>query len=260
MKKLITLGLSLILVMSMTMPVRASEREGGIFKKDLSVCKDGEMSVYRQNIREFINGQWKECECWGLCSCAQAYHVLESTKQEDFYSAFFNGEYCASPIGNIYQDCSSSMEETFRYEKSKIIKNLSSFFNEKDEIEVFKDTSTNLYGLLGSFKKEVIEEIEEVTITSPGEVPVIITDLWDTEGKEEELLVYNGEIIFCVPYASTNKEGVLHCENVINNLFKNYTWIPGSMSIYVVFTDEVIVHYNNGYLNGSYDFIEIYIP
>ena len=57
MKKLITLALSIIIVMSTTMPVSAEEK--AIFEKDLTVCKEkGYLSVYRQSIRENIKGEW----------------------------------------------------------------------------------------------------------------------------------------------------------------------------------------------------------
>ena len=257
MKKLITLVLSIIIVMSI-MPVMAAEKKA-IFEKDLTVCKEeGYLSVYRQSIRENIKGEWADCDCCYLCYCTQLYHILEDKTEEDFYSAFLNGNYLVYPLGGVYQDCSSSMEETFCYEKSNIIKNLSPFLNEKEkDIEyVFKNKKTNLYGLLSSFNKEIIgDEI----INMPRETPIIITDLWDTEGKEEAFM-YDGEIIFCVPYASTNKEGVLHCEEVINNLLWNYGWIPGSMSIYVIYTDKVVVEYSNGYRNGEEGSITIYVP
>lgn len=257
MKKLITLALSIIIVMSTTMPVSAEEK--AIFEKDLTVCKEkGYLSVYRQSIRENIKGEWAKCNCISLCSCTDLYHILEDTTEDDFYSAFLNGNHLIYPLGEVYQDCSTSMEKTFCYEKSNIIKNLSPFLNEreKDIKEVFKNKKTNLNGLLSSFNTEIIGES---IITMPRETPIIITDLWDTEGKEETFM-YDGEIIFCVPYASTNKEGVLHCEEVINNLLWNHGWIPGSMSIYVIYTDEVIVEYSNGYRNGQEGFITIYIP
>ena len=247
--KKITLALVIIIVMSTTMPVMAAE-EKVIF---------GHLSVYRQSIRENIKGKDTDCDCIGLCYCTQLYHILEDTTEYDFYSAFLNGNHLLYPLGEVYQDCSSSMEKIFGYEKNNIIKNLTPFLNEKEkDIEyVFKNKKTNLYGLLSSFNNEIIGE---ATSTNPREIPIIITDLWDTEGKEEETFMYNGEIIFCVPYASTNKEGVLHCEEVINNLLWNHSLIPGSMSIYVIYTDEVIVEYSNGYRNGEEGFITIYVP
>lgn len=263
MKKLITLVLAIIIAMSTTMPIMAKEveepEETSIFEKDLSVCKEGSLSVYRRNIRENIKGEWANCDCWDLCFCTSLYHVLEDTTEDDFYSAFFYGDYFVYPLGGIYQDCSSSMEETFCYEKSNIIKNLSPFMNEKEkDIEyVFKNKKTNLYGLLSSFDNT---NICGRIVTMPREIPIIITDLWDTEGAEEESFKYDGEIIFCVPYASTNKEGVLHCEEFINNLLWNHIWIPESMSIYVVYTDEVIVKYSNGSYNCLDGYVEIYVP
>lgn len=259
MKKLITLAVVIILIMSTAMPVMAAKKEESIFETDLSVCKEGYLSVYRKNIRENIKGELTDCDCMELCSCTQLYHITEETTEDDFYSAFFNENYFAYSLGRVYQDCSSSMDETFCYEKSNIIKNLSPFLNEKEnDIEyVFKNKKTNLYGLLSSFNNEIIGE---TIITMPREIPIIITDLWDTESEEEETFSYDGEIIFCVPYASTNKEGVLHCEEVVNNLLWNHGWIPGCMSIYVIYTDEVIVEYSNGYMNFEEGFIKIYVP
>ena len=259
MKKLITLALAIILVMSTTMPIMSAEKENTIFETDLAICKEGCISVYRQSIRENIKGEWTDCNCFELCFCTQLYHILEDTTEDDFYSTFFNGDHFVYPLGGVYQDCSTSMEKTFCYEKSNIIKNLSPFLNEKEkDIEyVFKNKKTNLYGLLSSFDNEIIGK---AIISMPREIPIIITDLWDTEGEDEETFMYDGEIIFCVPYASSNKEGVLHCEEVINNLLWNHGWVPGCMSIYVIYTDEVIVEYSNGYRNGQEGFITIYVP
>ena len=260
MKKLITLALAIIIAMSTKMSVMSEEvKETSIFEQDISVCKEGYLSVYGQNIRENIKGEWADCDCWDLCFCAQLYHVLEDTAEDDFYSAFFNGDYFVYPLGGIYQDCSSSMEKIFSYERSSIIKNLSPFLNEnqKDIKDVFKNKKTDLYGLLSSFNNEIMGK---TIITMPREVPVIITDLWDTKGAESESFQYDGEIVFCVPYSSRNTEGVLHCEEVVNNILWNHGWISGCMSIYVIYTDEVIVEYSNTYMNGEKGNITIYVP
>lgn len=257
MKKLMILAVAIIFAMSPKMSVKAEEEQETIVETDVSVFEKPQLSVYAQNIRENIKGEWDDCECKVLCSCAGLYHVLEDTTQEDFYSAFFYGNHFSAPLGKVYQDCSISMEETFCYEKAKIIKNLSPFLNEKEkDIEdVFKKQKTNLYGLISSFKSE---NIGEQVIIMPEETPIIITDLWTV--ADEEKFICDGEFVFCVPYASTNKEGVLHCEDVINNLLWNHSWIPGSISIYVVYTDEVIFNYSNGYHNGDEGYIEIYVP
>ncbi len=256
MKKLIMIAIAIILVMSTIIPVMAAEEK---FKTDLSVFKEKALtlSVYNRNIRENKKGERANCDCIVSCSCTRLYHILEDTPEDDFYSVFFDNQ-VVRPLGGIYQDQSSSMEETFCYEKSNIIKNLSPFLKEKDIEDVFKNKKTNLYGLLSSFNNKI--SFERI-ITIPREVPVIITDLWDTaESEEKELLRYEGEIVFCVPYASTNKEGVLHCEEVVNDLLWNHGWLPGGMAIYVIYTDEVIIEYSNSYHNLEEGFIKIYVP
>lgn len=271
MKKLITLTLAVIFIMSAAIPALAVQRreeathkeEKQVFETDLSVCKEGSISVYGGSIRENIKGEWADCDCYGLCYCTQLYHVLEDTTKDDFYSAFLNGDYFSRPLGKVYQDCSSSMEETFNYETSKILKNLSPFLDEsrKNVEDIFKcKKTTNLYGFLASFQHKVIDK---TTVTMPSKTPIIITDLWDTEGVEDESFQYSGDIIFCVPYASTNKEGVLHCEDVVNNILWNHSWSLvsiASISIYVVYTDNVIVEYSNGYRNAESGHITIYVP
>ena len=250
--------LVIILVMSTTMYVMAVGEAETKFETDLSVCEKGELSVYRQGIRENIKGEWADCDCSYLCFCASLYHVLEDSSEEDFYAAFFKGDYFIHPLGKVYQDCSSSMEETFAYERFKIIENLSIFLNEEGkEIEnVFKNQKTDLYGLLGSLNKEIMGD---TIITMLDDIPIIITDLWNT-AKEQEDFRYDGEIIFCVPFASVDKQAVLHCEDFVNNLLWNHNWIPASMSVYVVYTDEVIVEYTNCYHNGFEGDITIYVP
>lgn len=256
MKKLMILAVAIIFAMSPKMSVKAEEEQETIVETDVSILEKPQLSVYAQNIRENINGEWADCDCGFLCYCTGLYHILEdSTEEEDFYLTFFKGKHFIYPLGEVYQDCSSSMEETFCYEKEKIIKNLSPFFNEEDIKDVFKNEKTDLYGLISSFKSE---NIGEQVIIMPEETPIIITDLWTV--ADEEKFICDGEFVFCVPYASTNKEGVLHCEDVINNLLWNHSWIPGSISIYVVYIDEVIFNYSNGYHNGDEGYIEIYVP
>lgn len=260
MKKLITLVLTIILAMSTTMPIMASETEGeAIFERDPSICsKTGCLSVYGNNIRENIKGKRANCDCIELCYCTQLYHILEDTTEDDFYSAFFYGYYLIYPLEKIYQDCSSSMEETFCYEKSNIIKNLSPFLTgkEKNIENVFENNKSNLYELLASLDNELIGERP---ITMPKETPIIITDLWDTEVKKNESLTYCGDVIFCVPYATTNKEGVLHCEEIANDLIWNHGFVMGT-SVYVIYTDEVIVRYSNTLFDGEEGNITIYTP
>lgn len=258
MKKLTMLAIATILAISVTVPVMAGEeQEKSIFETDASICKEGALSVYRKDIRENVKGEFVDCNCRNLCSCTSLYHVLEDTTESDFYSVCLK-EKLIRPIGKIYQDCSSSMEETFRYEKSNIIQNLSPFLKqEKKEIEaVFKNKKTNLYGLLSSFPHE---KVGKLNITKPKNTPIIITDLWDEKGEEEEFW-YDGEIVFCVPYASTNKKAVLHCEEVVNNILWNHDFLACTMSIYVIYTDEVIVEYGNSYYNGDEGCITIYVP
>lgn len=244
--------------------VTVDEKEEPIVVKDLSEYEKNYISIYDiQRIREYINGEYVKCDCspWAaLCHCTSLYHILENKTEDDFYSVFFNGDYLIYPIGGVYSDCSSSMQETFCYEKSKIIKNLLPFLNEKGRnVEtIFKNQKTDLYGFLHSLDRQIISG--DLVITAPKEVPIIITDLWDTEENEVEPFRYWGEVIFCVPYASTNKEGVLHCEEVVNDILWNYNLMACSIGIYVVYTDDVIVKYSNGYYNGRQGYIEIYVP
>lgn len=270
MEKLIALVLAIILATAATaitestetkVPVVTVDEEvKPIFEKDLSVCKEDSLSVYRRDIREKIKGEWVDCDCRDLCSCTSLFHVLEDTTEDDFYSAFLNYiDNGRRTLGAVYVDCSSSMEETFCYEKSKIIKNLSTFLNEKERnIEtIFKNQKTGLYGFLHSLDRQISGDL---IITAPKEIPIIITDLWDTEENEIEPFRYWGEIIFCVPYASTNKEGVLHCEEVVNDILWNYSLMTGSVGIWVVYTDNVIVRYTNGIHNAWNGSIDIYVP
>lgn len=241
----------MIFLMMPTMCIAKEEEVEPRVESDLSVYKTNYLSVYERSIRENIRGEWGDCDCLGLCYCTRLYHILEdTTENNDFYSAFLNGDYLVYPLGRVYLDSSISMKETFSYEKDNIMKNLSSFLNEKNiEIEeVFKNQKTNLYGLLQSYNN-----------SKKREIPIIITDLWDTEG--EELFKYEGNIIFCVPYASTKKEAVLHCEEVINNLLWNHHGRFLSFnSIYLIYTDEIIVKYSNVYRNGEEGCITIYVP
>lgn len=253
MKKLITLALAIILAMSTTMPVMAEEKDTDpIFEVDLSVCKDGELSVYRNTIREIIKEEWADCNCVGMCECTLLFHVLEDTTETDFYSAYFN-DYLDT---EVYLDCSSSMILFFR--NAKIIENISTFLNEnKKEIQnVFHNGETNLYGLLNSFETE---KIGETIVVTPEKTPIIITDLWDTSSKEESFY-YWGNVVFCVPYKSTDKEGVLHCENVVNDLLTNHSLFPRTLAIVIVYTDEVIVSYREEITFSDAGMIEIYVP
>lgn len=267
MKKLIILVVAMILTISTTIPVMAAEdevveeKEKSVFETDLSVCKEGELSVYRYGIREEINGELTDCDCIGLCQCTQLYHILEDTTEDDFYTAFFNQNYW-DRYGKIYIDSSYSMERTFCYEKSIIMENLSHFLNEKEqEIEyVYINQKTNLYEILSSCSNDDFgETLDGISVNCLAETPIIITDLWNTAGNEESFNIM-GNIIFCVPYASTDKEGVLHCEEVVNNLLSNYSFVPASLAIYVIYTDEVIVEYSNGYRNSDEGCVTIYVP
>lgn len=259
MKKIIVFVVTIFLAMT-TMPVMAKEDVKTVFEIDTDkhVCETGALSVYGNEIREEVKGELAECDCGWLCFCTQLEHIVEDTTK-DFYSTFFEGDHLDYPFGTVYEDCSSSMEQVFSYEKGKILKNMSPLFdaNELEIKEVFRNEKTDLYGILDSFEKEYFGEL---IISMPSEVPIIITDLWDTAGKEESFKYFDGQVVFCVPYASSNKEGVLHCEDFVNNLLWNHDWIPGCMSIYIVYTDEVIVRYSNGLYNGIEGYIEIYVP
>lgn len=259
MRKLITLTVAVILAILVVIPVVAEgERKNQLFENDLTVGEDYRLSVYKKWIRENINEEeWSECGCVGLHNCASLYHILKDTEEDDFYKAFFNDEHFFRPLGKVYVDSSFSMKETFCYEKSEIEKNLSPVMNEKEVENIFTNQETDLYGFLTSFDKEVLDK---VTVIMPEETPIIITDLWSAENEYIQPFRYYGEIIFCVPYSSTNTEGILHCEEVVNDLLWNHSLMPGDVSIYVVYTDKVIVNYNNGIYNGDFGFIEIYIP
>lgn len=286
MKKIITLAIVLIFAVSAVMPVMAAEeeeqRERTVFKTDTFTSREGDyLSVYDGNIRENKNGELSECNCMGICYCTQLYHVLEDTTDKDFYSAFLkskyddHGVYCddSAPFAYvgcivdydddyaIYSDCSTSMTETFCYEKSQIMRNLSSFLKEKEIEDVFKNQKTDLYGLLKSFDSEVMEDVgHSYTYIMPEKMPIIITDLWDVKEESMENYKFVGQIIFCVPYASTNKEAVLHCEEFVNDILWNLSPFTTSTSINIVYTDEVIARYSNGYYNDMEGCIKIYVP
>ena len=140
MKKIIILAMTLILAASAVIPVMASEkeewRERTVFETDTFTAREEDyLSVYDGNIREYKNGEWSECNCTYLCYCTALYHVLEYTTEKDFYSAFFN-QYDYDYA--IYSDCSSSMSETFCYEKSQIMRNLLPFLKEKEIKEEYR--------------------------------------------------------------------------------------------------------------------------
>lgn len=265
MKKIIILAMTLILAASAVMPVMAAEeearRERTVFKTDAFTSRKGDyLSVYDGNIREYKNGEWSECNYTYRYYCTQLYHVLEDTTEDDFYSAFFKDRYDDYVV---YSDCSASMKNTFCYERSKIMKNLSPFLNEKEMKieEVFNNKKTNLYGLLKSFNSEVFEGVEHSYMCIMlKKTPIIITDLLDIKGESMENYRFAGSIIFCVPYSSTNKEGVLHCEEFVNDILWNHSLCPASTAIYLVYTDEVIARYCNGYHNDMEGFIDIYVP
>lgn len=264
MKKIITLVMTLVLAVSAVMPVMAKEeeerRERTVFQTDTFTTREGNyLSVYDGNIREYKNGEWSECNYTYLCYCTQLYHVLEDSTEDNFYSAFFKDQYDEYAV---YSDCSTSMENTFCYEKSKIMKNLSPFLNEKEmgTEDVFRNKKTDLYGLLTSFNHEFMDEKFDYICIMPKKTPIIITDLWDTKGEDMDKYRFAGSIIFCVPYASTNKEGVLHCEEFVNDILWNHSLCPASTAIYLVYTDEVIARYSDGYHNDMEGFIDIYVP
>ena len=263
MKKIIILAMTLILAASAVIPVMASEkeewRERTVFETDTFTAREEDyLSVYDGNIREYKNGEWSECNCTYLCYCTALYHVVEYTTEKDFYSAFFN-QYDYDYA--IYSDCSSSMSETFCYEKSQIMRNLLPFLKEKEIKDVFKNQKTDLYGLLKSFDSEVFEGVGySYTCIMPEKTPIIITDLWDIKGEGMENYRFAGQIIFCVPYASTNKEGVLHCEEFVNDILWNHSLCPASTSISIVYTDNIIARYSNGYYNDMEGCITIYAP
>ena len=251
MKKIITF-IAIIMVALTTTPVMADD--------SISDEEQYHLSIYDTNIRENINDdETVKCDCFDLCSCTQKYHLLENAKQDDFYLAFFNSE-LVYPLEGVYQDASSSMEKFFGYETNKILKNISPVLNEKQKnIEyVFKNKKTDLYGLLSSF-------CTNDDVFSPSQTNVIITDLWDTKGIKENFFYY-GQIVFCVPYESSNKEAVLHCEDVVNDLIFNHNHsrfgVGGisSFSIYLVYTDKTIVEYSNGSFNGSDGYMKVLVP
>lgn len=263
MKKIVTLVITLVLaVVSAVMPVKAAEeeerRERTVFETDSFTSREGSyLSVYDGNIREIKNDEWSECNCIGLCYCTLLCHVLEEAPEDDFYSAFFDEDDYI-----VYLDCSTSMQQAFSYEKSRIMKNLSPFLNEKEIAveDVFNNKKTDLYGLLKSFNAEFMDEKFDYTCIMPEKTPIIITDLWDTKGEDQEKYRFAGSLIFCVPYASTNKEGVLHCEEIVNDILWNHSLWPTRTAIYLVYTDEVIARYCNGDHNDMEGSIKIYIP
>lgn len=100
-------------------------------------------------------------------------------------------------------------------------------------------------------------------VFSPNETIIIISDLWDTSKIENEFY-YHGNLIFCVPYNSTDKEAVLHCETVVNKLIYDHNGFglggEDSIDIYIVYMDKTIVKYSNGSFNASNGYIEILVP
>lgn len=254
MKKLLLVLLVLVTTLTIAQPAMATPNVSkSVFEEDESACKALQLSVYRGNIREKKDDKWAACDCQGLCYCNSLYHVLEDKEDRDFYTEFFNN-YPISSHGKVYSDCSFSMDNTFSYEKRVIFKNLQPFLQqEKKEVkEVFKNPKINLYGFLNSFRK--VSFLGQ-RMTMSKKMPIIITDLWEIQG--EKVLKYAGDVAFCVPYSSTNKQGVLHCETVVNDLLEHHVW--HFTSIYIVYTDSVIAEYSYHY-NGLEGHIDIYVP
>ena len=254
MKKSIALLVALILAMSTVTNVFAKED----FVPALPSNGEGHLSIFSEKTREYKNGEWADCGETTLCHCIQLYHVLESSPDANFYSSFFHGDYIVNPIGTVYKDCSSSMSTLFPIGTSKIINNLSPFINEekKNVKDIFKNKESDLYGFLNSFKKT---NVCDYIINIPDKVPIIISDLFNRNCNESNWL-YCGEIVFCVPFASSNPEYVLQCEKVVNDILWNHSFLLGYISIFVVYTDDVIAEYSNGYFNGDRGCIKVYVP
>lgn len=256
MKKTTTILIVIILATLTTMPIKASDSVTDEERYHLSMYGN----YIRDNIskEEYIDTN-PFCKWTGICNCTQKYHLLNESTQNDFYSAFFNNEeFSYLPFEEIYQDTSSSMTSNFEYETEKIVKNISPILDEKKlEIKpVFENSKTNLYKFIGSFCNKENKFSPEKTI-------VIISDLWNTSKFEDEF-EYSGNLVFCVPYESTNKEAVLHCEDVANNLILNHNKFGiGGMDIidiYIVYMDQTIVKYSNGFFNGNDGYVDILVP
>ena len=254
MKKSIALLVAVVLAMSTVTNVFAKEEDKPVFETDvLSSYEEGYISVYGQKIHD-QNEERASVNCIGLCDCIELYHILERSPDANFYSSFFYGNYLVNPIGKVYKDCSGSMTKLFSTETSNILNNLSPFINQQGKKikDIFKYGNSNLYAFLDSFKKK--------SYNQPDKVPIIISDLFNTDYDNESNWLYDGEIVFCVPFASTNKEYVLHCEKIVNDILWNHSFMLGDIYIFVVYTDNVIVEYSNGYFNGNAGFIKIYVP
>lgn len=223
--------------------------EATTLEEDLSLWKEDWLSIYSSN-EEMI----------------RTYHIMDEyskRKQQyiNFYTAFFENEissYCG--ISTIYIDCSYSMDRTFFDGKEKILQNLDQFVS-KNELcvkEVFKNTETHLYSLIDLLAKENMNAWENGTDLYNN---IIVTDLFDTGNNIDETLksvTFCNTLICCVPYESTNKEAVLHCETFANKVLDKGLWLQSA--VYIVYTDEVVIEYHNRDWQFGGGGINIYIP
>lgn len=196
------------------------------------------------------------------------YHIMNQYSEKEqkdinFYTAFFENEILFSrEISTIYMDCSYSMDKTFGDEKEKIMQNLNQFISKNEIVveEVFKNAETHLYSLLDS----IAEKNSNDWFQKKSDIfsHVIVTDLCDTgDATIDEALkspTFSNFVIFCVPYESTNKKAVLHCETFANEVLDRGLWVQSS--VFIVYTDEVVVEYHNKDWQFGPGGINIYLP
>lgn len=86
-------------------------------------------------------------------------------------------------------------------------------------------------------------------------------EIFDTGNNIDETLksvTFCNTLICCVPYESTNKEAVLHCETFANKVLDKGLWLQSA--VYIVYTDEVVIEYHNRDWQFGGGGINIYIP
>lgn len=225
-----------------------------------------EASTFEEDM-SFLNMDWLSIYSSSE-NMITTYHIMNQYSEKghqdiNFYTAFFENEISSlREISTIYLDCSYSMDKTFTDEKEKIMQNLDQLISKNEIVveEVFKNAKTHLYSLLDSIAGENNNDWfqKKTDIFSH----VIVTDLCDTGdiAIDETLKIptFSNFVIFCVPYESTDKKAVLHCETFANEVLDRGLWVQSS--VFIVYTDEVIVEYNNKDWQFGPGGINIYIP
>lgn len=207
-----------------------------------------------------------ESDCYVTMYTEKDYYIIEKTQlsdftpETDFYSAFmWYIEDAEKPINNkIYVDSSSSMSKTFSYETSKVMENLQPYLD-KNGLEyekVLSGKGTDLNTMINNY---VLESNQERDVDLfPLDTLMMVTDLWNTEAVEFNFKNKTANMVFFVPYKSTNVEAVTHCEQVVNDILWGQEMCFSTIDI--VYMDDVVVEYCKLFVDSNDGTIEIFVP